>query len=196
MRLVTLAIVILCSVSFLGCLSMGGSSVTWSENIAVFAHSKDSKLNDDNINSVAETDPLISESGDEVSVQEADKYTQALLEWGQPQKIQRVIIKADVGDLEFFDVQYRTAEGEWKTIKEVKNNLRTEYKFTLANPISTRKFRLKVPRQWDSRRVGGQKRATRGETGAPMGSYKKIREIEVYYALPPKEAESSASTQQ
>jgi hypothetical protein len=196
MRWVTLAIVILCSVSFLGCLSIGGSSVTWSENIAVFAGSKDSKLNDDNIHSVGETQPLIAEAGDKASIQESDRYTQALLEWGKPQKIQRVIIKAAVGDLEFFDVQYRNAEGEWKTIKEVKNNLRTEYKFTLSNPISTRKLRLKVPRQWDSRRVGGQKRATRGETGAPMGSYKKIREIEVYYALSPEEiAEAASKTQ-
>ena len=120
MRWVTLAIVILCSVSFLGCLSIGGSSVTWSENIAVFAGSKDSKLNDDNIHSVGETQPLIAEAGDKASIQESDRYTQALLEWGKPQKIQRVIIKAAVGDLEFFDVQYRNAEGEWKTIKELK----------------------------------------------------------------------------
>ena len=195
MRLVILATFILCSVSLLGCLSMGGSSVTWSENIAIFAHSRDSKLNDDNINTVGETQPLIEEAGDAASIQESDRYTQAMLEWGKPQKIQRVIIKADVGDLEFFEVQYRTAEGEWKTITAVKNNLKPEYKFTLSNPISTRQLRLKVPRQWDSRRVGGQKRATRGETGAPTGSYKKIREIEVYHALPPAEPAESASTQ-
>jgi thymidine phosphorylase len=195
MRLVTLAIFTLCSVSLLGCLSIGGSSVTWSENIAVFAHSRDSKLNDDNINTVAETQPLIEEAGDAASIAESDRYTQAMLEWGRPQKIQRVIIKAAVGDLEFFDVQYRTAEGKWETIKAVKNNLKEEYRFTLANPISTRQLRLKVPRQWDSRRVGGQKRATRGETGAPMGSYKKIREIEVYHALPPAETSESTSPQ-
>ena len=63
--------------------------------------------------------------------------------------------------------------------------MRPVYTFTLRKPIVTTKFRLKVPRRWDSRRVGGQKRSTRGETGAPsMQEYKKIQEIELYYALP------------
>ena len=68
------------------------------------------------------------------------------------------------------------------------------YTFTLRDPIVTTKFRLKVPRRWDSRRVGGQKRSTRGETGAPsMQEYKKIQEIELYYALPPDPMEAGAT---
>jgi hypothetical protein len=191
MRVVRLPLVMLCIIPLLGCIG-GGPKLQWSENIAVFADSKDSKLNDDNIHSVGETSPLIEEAKDTDSQMEADRYTQALLEWGKPQKVQRIIIKADEGELEFFDVQYWTDEGAWKLLRSVKNHIRLEYKLQMKEPITTKKIRLKVPRQWDSRRVGGQKRATRGETGAPTGSYKKIREIEVYYALP---SAAAAATQ-
>ena len=96
--------------------------------------------------------------------------------------------------MEFFSVQYMNEEGEWVTVKEVKDNLRTVYRFTLKDPIVTTKFRLKVPRRWDSRRVTGQKRSTRGETGAPSAQeYKRIQEIELYYALPPDPAETAVA---
>ncbi|MCZ6679114.1 MAG: hypothetical protein O7E52_17925 [Candidatus Poribacteria bacterium] len=182
MRSVIGTLVVLSLVSILGCAS--GPAVQWSEDIAQFAESQDSKLNDHHIYSVGQTSPLISEAKDEKSVAEADKFTQATLEWRKPQPIQRVIIKAEIGQLEFFEIQYLDAEDNWQTIRSVKNHVREEYKLKLKEPIHTRKLRLKVPIKWESRRMGGQKKRTRGEGGAPVAAYKKIRDIEVYYVLP------------
>ncbi|MDE0089106.1 MAG: hypothetical protein OXU23_25540 [Candidatus Poribacteria bacterium] len=83
--------------------------------------------------------------------------------------------------------------GKWVTVNQVRDNMRSEYKFTLRNPIITKKFRLKVPRRWDSRRVGGQSRTKRADGGAPSATeHRKIQEIELYYALPtPAEASST-----
>jgi len=186
MRLLTFVVAMLCLVCFVGCLSTG-PKIQWSRNIAVFAASKDAKLNDDNIYSVGETSPLIESARDVASQEEADKYTQAVLEWGKPQQIQKIVIKADVGALEVFDIQYRNEEGKWETLRSVKDHIKEVYKYQRKEPIITRELRLKVPRQWDSRLIRGQKRSTRTETGAPSGSFKKIREIEVYYALPAEE---------
>ena len=186
MRLSTFVVAMLCLVCFVGCISTG-PKIQWSRNIAVFAESKDVKLNDDNIHSVGETSPLIEDAKDVASQEEADKYTQALLEWGKPQQIHKIVIKADIGDLEVFDIQYRNEEGKWETLRSVKGHIKDVYKYQRKEPITTRELRLKVPRQWDSRLIGGQKRSTRTETGAPSGSYKKIREIEVYFALPAEE---------
>ncbi|MCZ6677064.1 MAG: hypothetical protein O7E52_07415 [Candidatus Poribacteria bacterium] len=174
-----------------GCIGGSTSGITWSDNIAVYAASKDSKLNDDNINSVGETSALVEEARDEKSVAESDKYTEALLEWGKPQTIQKIIIKADVGELEFFDIEYQGDNGKWQTIRRVKDHVKPEYKVQFKKPITTRKLRLKVPRKWESRRMGGQKRS-RVRSGRFGGTqslfYKKIRDIEVYYALPASEA--------
>lgn len=189
-------VVALILVSTLGCMGSTSSNVKWSEDIAVYAESKDPKLNDHNIYSAGETSPLLSEAMDEASQQEADKYTQATLEWGQPQTIQRVIVKADPGELEFFEVQYQDEAGDWQTLREVKNHIKDEYKLDLREPIQTRKLRLKVPKEWDSRRMTGQKRRTRGEGGAPVAAFKKIRDIEVYYALPSSEPAVAPSKEQ
>jgi hypothetical protein len=198
MRFAIFTLVILMMASSLGCLSSSTSSVTWSKNLAVFASSRDSKFHDDNYFSEGETTPVMADPKDPNSYEEADKFSQALLEWGRPQEIQRVIIKAREGELEFFEIQYQDDAGKWHTVRSVKNNLRIEYKADLKEPIHTRKLRLKIPRAWDSRRVGGEKRRSRGEGGAPAGRYRKIQEIEVYHALPPEEpavSEESATSQ-
>lgn len=188
MRFGLLRLVILFSlVSLLGCMKGGGAKVQWSENIAVYASSHDTKLHDDNIHSEGETARLISDAQDEASQLEADKYNQATLEWGKSQPIQRVIIKADPGQLEFFEIQYLDEEGKWHTIKDVQNHVKDVYKLDLGEPVYTRKLRLKVPNKWDSRSMTGAKRRTRGEGGSEVVVFKKIREIEVYYALKPGE---------
>lgn len=169
-----------------GCILASNPPINLSKNIALDATSEDTKFHDDNIHTVGETGPILEDEKDVRSQQESDKFTEAVLKWRQPQTIQQVVVKAEPGQMEFFSVQYMDEEGKWVTMKEVRDNMRPMYRFTLNNPIVTTKFRLKVPRRWDSRRVGGQKRSTRGETGAPSAQeYKKIQEIELYYALPP-----------
>jgi len=69
MRNATLTLVMLSLISAIGCLS-STSSVKWSENIALYAESRDSKLNDDNVNSVGETGPFISNAKDQKSEEE------------------------------------------------------------------------------------------------------------------------------
>ncbi len=179
-----------------GCFLSSTPSYNWSKNIAMDANSiEPKKFHDDNLWTLDETAPIRGAGRDEASQLDADKYTEAVLEWGKSQPIQHIVVKAPEGELEFFEIQYMNHEGKWVTVKQVRDNLREVYKFTLRQPIMTKKFRLKVPRRWDSRRVGGQKRATRGETGAPTTSeYKKIQEIEIYYALPP-ETPDTATTE-
>jgi len=151
-----------------GCILASNPALNLSKNIALDATSEDSKYHDDNIYSIGTTGPILEDGKDEASQMESDKYTEAVLRWRQPQTIQQVVVKAEPGQLEFFAVQYMNEEEEWVTIKEVRDNMRPAYKFTLKNPIVTTKFRLKVPRRWDSRRIGGAKRSTRGETGHPQ----------------------------
>lgn len=179
-----------------GCILASNPSINLSKNIALDATSEDTKFHDDNIHTVGETGPILEDEKDVRSQQESDKFTEAVLKWRQPQTIQQVVVKAEPGQMEFFSVQYMDEEGKWVTMKEVRDNMRPMYRFTLNNPIVTTKFRLKVPRRWDSRRVGGQKRSTRGETGAPSAQeYKKIQEIELYYALPPDPMEAGTAEQ-
>jgi len=179
-----------------GCILASNPALNLSKNIALDATSEDSKYHDDNIYSIGTTGPILEDGKDEASQMESDKYTEAVLRWRQPQTIQQVVVKAEPGQLEFFAVQYMNEEEEWVTIKEVRDNMRPAYKFTLKNPIVTTKFRLKVPRRWDSRRIGGAKRSTRGETGAPTAQeYKEIQEIEIYYALPPDPMEAGTAEQ-
>jgi len=171
-------------VPLVGCLG-GGPKIEWSRNMAVYASSHDSKIHDDNIFSEGETARFISEERDEAAQAEADKYNQATLEWGKPQTVQRIVIKADPGQLEFFEIQYVDAEGKWHTLKNVENHIKDVYKLDLGSPIQTTKLRLKVPNKWDSRMMGGAKRRTRGEGGSEVVAFKKIREIEVYHAVEP-----------
>ena len=179
-----------------GCILASNPSFNRSKNIALDATSEDIKFHDDNIYSIGETGPILEDEKDEASQAESDKFTEAVLKWRQPQTIQQVVVKAEPGQLEFFAVQYMNEAEEWVTVKEVRDNMRPVYTFTLRNPIVTTKFRLKVPRRWDSRRVGGAKRSTRGETGAPSAQeYKKIQEIELYYALPPDPMEAGTAEQ-
>lgn len=179
-----------------GCILASNPALNLSKNIALDATSEDSKYHDDNIYSIGTTGPILEDGKDEASQMESDKYTEAVLRWRQPQTIQQVVVKAEPGQLEFFAVQYMNEAEEWVTIKEVRDNMRPAYKFTLKNPIVTTKFRLKVPRRWDSRRIGGAKRSTRGETGAPTAQeYKEIQEIEIYYALPPDPMEAGTAEQ-
>ena len=177
--------VLLFAVICTGCI-LTGQKVIWSENLAIQASSKDEKMNDDNMYTAGETFPLISEKKDKKSVEEADKYTHATLNWIQTQKIEKIVIKADEGQLEFFEALYKDDDGNWKSIRNVRDNLKTAYSINMVGrPIMTKAVRLKIPRRWDSRRVGGQKRRARGETGAPQGTSRKIREIEVYHSISP-----------
>lgn len=194
MRFVLFAILLCAVIGMSGCILASGPSLNWSKNIAITATSQDTKFHDDNIHTQGETGPILSAEKDEASQLESDKFTEALLEWRKPQTIQQVVVKAQEGELEFFAIQYMNEKGEWVTVKDVRDNLRPIYKFTLQKPVMTTKFRLKVPRQWESRRVGGQKRSRRSESGAPSASeYKKIQEIEIYYALPPDAMETAAA---
>ena len=190
-----LLIIALCGLVVLsGCILSANPALNLSKNIALDATSEDSRFHDDNLHTRGETGPILEDEKDEASQMESDKFTEAVLKWRQPQTIQQVVVRAEEGQMEFFSVQYMNDAEEWVTIKEVRDNLRPVYKFTLRDPIVTTKFRLKVPRRWDSRRVTGQKRSTRGETGAPSAQeYKKIQEIEIYYALPPDPAEAAAT---
>ena len=177
--------VLLFAVICTGCI-LTRQKVIWSENLAIQASSKDEKMNDDNMYTAGETFPLISEKKDKKSVEEADKYTHATLNWIQTQKIEKIVIKADEGQLEFFEALYKDDDGNWKSIRNVRDNLKTAYSINMVSrPIMTKAVRLKIPRRWDSRRVGGQKRRARGETGAPQGTSRKIREIEVYHSISP-----------
>ena len=191
-----LLIIALCGLVVLsGCILAANPALNLSKNIALDATSEDSRFHDDNLHTRGETGPILEDEKDEASQMESDKFTEAVLKWRQPQTIQQVVVRAEEGQMEFFSVQYMNDAEEWVTIKEVRDNLRPVYKFTLRDPIVTTKFRLKVPRRWDSRRVTGQKRSTRGETGAPSAQeYKKIQEIEIYYALPPDPMEAAATT--
>ena len=194
MRFILLVMTLCVVVGLSGCILASNPSFNRSKNIALDATSEDTKYHDDNMYSVGETGPILEDEKDEASQQESDDYTEAVLKWRQPQTIQQVVVKAEPGEMEFFAVQYQNDDAEWITIKEVRDNMRPVYTFTLRDPIVTTKFRLKVPRRWDSRRVGGQKRSTRGETGAPsMQEYKKIQEIELYYALPPDPMEAGTT---
>ena len=196
MRFMLLGMTLCVVVGLSGCILASNPAFNRSKNIALDATSEDTKYHDDNMYSIGETGPILEDEKDEASQQESDNYTEAVLKWRQPQTIQQVVVKAEPGQLEFFAVQYQNDDGEWITIKDVRDNMRPVYTFTLRNPIVTTKFRLKVPRRWDSRRVGGQKRSTRGETGAPsMQEYKKIQEIELYYALPPDPMEAGTTEQ-
>ena len=197
MRSVLLVMALCVVIGLSGCVLASNPDYNWSKNIALDAASEDSKFHDDNMYSVGETGPILEDEKDEASQQESDDYTEAVLKWRNPQKIQQVVVKAEPGQMEFFAAQYMNEDGEWITIKEVRDNIRPIYRFTLRDPIMTTKFRLKVPRRSDSRRVGGQKRSTRGETGAPSaGEYKQIQEIELYYALPSEETAQAGTAEQ
>ena len=197
MRFVLLAMALCVVIGISGCILAANPNYNWSKNIALDAASEDSKFHDNNMYSVGETGPILEDEKDEASQLESDKYTEAVLKWRNPQKIQQVVVKAVPGQMEFFTAQYIGEDGTWITIKEVRDNMRPTYRFTLRDPIMTTKFRLKVPRRSDSRRIGGQKRSTRGETGAPSaGEYKEIQEIELYYALPPEETTEAETTEQ
>jgi hypothetical protein len=188
MRYATSTLIILTVVSSLGCLSSSTSSIRWSENIAISATADDSRINDDNMYSEGETSPIRDDPNNPDSYAEADEYSQAVLQWGKPQQVQRVVVKAREGQLEFFEIQYEDENGKWKTVRSVRDHMRPEYKYTSKEPITTRKVRLRVPRRWESRRVGGEKRRTVTDGGAPVVRDRKIQEIEVYYALPLEEA--------
>lgn len=181
-----LFVIMLCWIIGLsGCILASTPSLNWSKNIAITAASEDSRIHDDNLYTEGETATILEDARDIASQEESDNFTEAVLSWNVPQTIQRIVIKAKPGQLEFFEIQYMDDNGKWVAIKEVRDNMRPAYKFTLGNPIVTKKFRLKVPRRWESRRVGGQTRSKRGEGGAPIGAaFRKIQEIELYYALP------------
>lgn len=199
MRFVVLTVLMLGLVSMLGCLGPSGPPIQWSRNIAPFAECQDPKLNDDNIHSVGETSRLIIERTTRLSradQEEEENFTQATLRWAKPQPIQRIVVIADKGKLEFFKVQVTDESGEWKTIRDVQNHFRDQYKLQLPEPIHAERLRLKVPKKWESRRLGGQKRSTRGEGGAEVDIFKQIRDIQVFHALPPEEPAAQPATSQ
>ncbi len=189
MRFGTLFLCMLVGIS--GCVLSSSPSLNWSENVAIRAASKDSKFHDDNLYTEGRTSTIVEADRSQAAQEESDKFTEAVLSWNVPQTIQQIVVKAKEGQLEFFLMQYMDEEGKWVTIKDVRDNMRPVYKYTLRDPIVTKKFRLKVPRRWESRRIGGQSRSKRSETGAPSAAeYRNIQEIELYYALPTPETTS------
>ncbi len=185
MRIGLSGIFFCCILGLSGCILASNPSLNWSENVALTAASSDAKLNDNNLYTEGQTSMIREDARDIASQRESDNFTEAMLSWNIPQTIQQVVIKAKEGQLEFFEIQYMNDEGGWTTVKEVRDNMQPVYKYTLGKPVTTKKFRLKVPRRWDSRHVGGQSRSRRTETGAPsMLEFRKIREIELFYALP------------
>lgn len=189
MRIGLLVLVLCVLLGFSGCILSSTPSLNWSENIAISAAGTDPKFHDDNLYTEGETSTIREDAKDRASQDEADKFTEAVLSWNVPQTIQRIVITAKEGQLEFFHIQYMDEDGKWINVKDVRDHMRPTYRYTFRDPVVTTKFRLKVPRRWDSRHVGGQSRYKRSETGAPTGAeYKKIQEIALYYALPTSDA--------
>ncbi len=185
MRVGILSIILFLMLGLSGCFLSSTPSLNWSENVAITAAGSDTKFHDDNIYTEGETTTIREDPKDRSSQDEADNFTEAVLSWNIPQTIQRIVIKAKEGQLEFFQIQYMGEDGKWVTVTNVRDNVRPIYRYTLGKPVVTKKFRLKVPRRWDSRRVGGESRYKRSETGAPTAAeYRKIQEIELYYAMP------------
>lgn len=192
MRFALLLMIFCVIIGLSGCILSSTPSLNWGKNIAIMASGSDPKFHDDNLYTEGETSSIRESEKDKASQEEADNYTEAVLSWNVPQTIQRVVVKAQEGQLEFFEIQYMDEDGKWVTVKEVRDNMRPIYNFTFPNPVVSTKFRLKVPRRWDSRRVGGQSRYKRSETGAPTAAeYRKIQEIEIYYALPTSDTDAS-----
>lgn len=189
MRTFIMCIVLCILLGLSGCFLSSTPSLNWSENIAITAAGSDPKFHDDNIYTEGETTNIHENAQDRSTQDEAEKFTEAVLSWNVPQAIQHIVIKAEEGQLEFFQIQYMGEDGKWVTAKDVRENMRSVYKYTLGSPVTTKKFRLKVPRRWDSRYVGGQSRYKRSETGSPTAAeYRKIQEIELYYAMPKTDA--------
>ncbi|MCY4403357.1 MAG: hypothetical protein OXD54_12335 [Candidatus Poribacteria bacterium] len=192
MRLGLLCVIFCVIIGLSGCILSSTPSLNWGKNIAIMASGTDPKFHDDNLYTVGETSSIRESEKDRSSQEEADNYTEAVLTWNVPQTIQHIVVKAQEGQLEFFEMQYMDGDGKWVTIKDIRDNMRPIYKYTLSKPVVSTKFRLKVPRRWDSRRVGGQSRYKRSETGAPTAAeYREIQEIEIYYALPTSDADAS-----
>lgn len=189
MRIGLLVLVLCVLIGGSGCILSSTPSLNWSENVAISAAGTDPKYHDDNLYTEGETSTIREDAKDRTSQHEADKFTEAVLSWNIPQTIQRIVITAKEGQLEFFHIQYMGEDGKWINVKDVQDHMRPIYKYTFRDPVVTTKLRLKVPRRWDSRHVGGQSRYKRSETGAPTAAeYRKIQEIEVYYALPTSDA--------
>ena len=189
MRTFIMCIVVCILLGLSGCFLSSTPSLNWSENIAITAAGSDPKFHDDNIYTEGETSNIRENTQDRSTQDEAENFTEAVLSWNVPQEIQHIVIKAEEGQLEFFQIQYMGEDGKWVTVKDVRDNMRPVYKYTLGSSVTTNKFRLKVPRRWDSRYVGGQSRFKRSETGAPTAAeYRKIQEIELYYAMPKTDA--------
>ena len=185
MRIGTLSFILFVMLGFSGCFLSSTPSGNWSENVAITAAGSDPKFHDDNLYTEGETTTIREDAQDRASQDEADNFTEAVLSWNIPQTIQRIVIKAKEGQLEFFQIQYMGEDGKWVPVTDVRDNMRPVYRYTLGKPVVTKKFRLKVPRRWDSRRVGGESRYKRSETGAPTAAeYRKIQEIELFYEMP------------
>ena len=127
MRMKLLVLAYCCILSLSGCILASTPSLNWSENVALTAASSDSRFNDDNMYTQGETSTIREDARDIASQQESDNFTEALLSWNIPQTIQQFVIKAKEGQLEFFEIQYMDDEGEWITVKEVRDNMRSVY---------------------------------------------------------------------
>ncbi len=161
------------------------SSVEWGPNIAVNARATNDRMNDGNDYTGADSQAMLEEARDLKILEEMDKYTQATLTWNRPTTIARVVIRAK--ELEVFTLE-ALVDGEWKTLHETKNNLKDSWAYTLPDPVTTTEIRVRIPRKYDTRRVGGAKRRNRVEGGMPSGE-KTIYEFEAYGPPIPKEDE-------
>ena len=160
------------------------SSVEWGPNIAVNARATSDRMNDGNLYTGANSQAMLEDARDLKVLEEQDKYTQATLTWTKPTVVGRVVISAE--ELEVFMLEALVDE-DWKTIQSVKGNLKSSWGYNLPEPITTTAIRVRIPRKYDTRRVGGAKRSSRSEGGMPSGE-RKILEFEAYSPPAPVEA--------
>jgi hypothetical protein len=183
----SLTIAIAISIMMMGCLAQ----TQWSQNLAPIGIATNPAFNDENVYTEGETAPM-QEELDAEKMAELDKYTQATIEWREPQEISKVVIKATKPIVQF-DVEIYTDEG-WKKVKHVEYNRRQICTVTFPT-VKTSKLRIRIPRAY---RVRGKEaetinlaRGTRAQQGGgaePRQGIRKIAEIEVYKKIePPKE---------
>jgi hypothetical protein len=168
------------SLSVSGCLPQ----TKWSENLAPIGIASDPALNDQNVYTEGQSEPM-KEVMDTEKMLELDKFTEVSIEWNEPQEIAKIVVKGK-SPLVQFDVDVETDEG-WKTVRKVEYNKREICPVTFET-VQTRKLRLKIPRAYKVRGkesetiniARGGRRQSRNSGATPTQGIRTIAEIEVY----------------
>lgn len=176
--------------------SKGGGGGKWSQNFALEefgAKATDPRMNDGNVNTFAMTVYYQAESRAKAAQEASDKYTEATVTLPKAREINRILV---IGEgLEKFEVEAHS-DGGWKVIKAIKNNKKNEYAFNTT--ITADAVRVKIPREYESREIGGQRRgrARMGGAQATTGviGQKKIYEIQLYAKASASETTSKVET--